>query len=223
MHPKLADWCCVWGKPNCEWNMIIYFRRLQLRLRACSWILMNPDDTKVWAKKKHNCTILIRKYKSPQRKHARSSQTLPNKPFSLYESFQTLLSAHKGIQNHSLQFQAEAIHQKNETMDWAFQIFTLGLGEVTSCLRVESQWKTGMDQGKKEKKCLVRRIKSCQTVREKKKGPCVAYHEELHWWACDLFFFCSECTFSFLKANCSSCLSLWGKRYRCNRESRGCH
>lgn len=45
------------GKPNFEWNMIIYSMRLQLRLRACSWILMKPDDIES-ERKTHNCTVI---------------------------------------------------------------------------------------------------------------------------------------------------------------------
>lgn len=121
------DWCRV--KPNFKWNMIIYFIRLQLRLRACYWISMSPDDIKSeWNTQMHSP---IRKYKSLQRKHAWSFYTPLNMPFRFMSQpqfrVQTLLSVHKRIQSHSLQFPAKLSIRKMKP--W-FELFKYSLWSV---------------------------------------------------------------------------------------------
>lgn len=90
--------------------------RFQLRLRACSWILMNPEDIKL----EQNTQLRGPICKIQKPSNETSFYTLLNMPLRFISQpqiqVQTLLSAHKGIQNHSLQFCSKPIHQKNETM-----------------------------------------------------------------------------------------------------------
>lgn len=122
---KLAGWHRIWGRPNFDWNMIIYSMRLQLRLRACSWISMNLDDMKSEANTQLHGPV---RNSGLQKEHARSFYALLNMPFRFMSHpqfrVQTVLSAHKRIQNHSLQFPAKLSIRKMKP--W-FELFKYSL------------------------------------------------------------------------------------------------
>lgn len=114
---------------------------------------------------------------------------------------QTALSAHKGIQNHSLQFPAKLSIRKMKP--W-FELFKYSLWSAgwshklsTCCVNWGVTVENG--QGSKKNRTATQRNQgmSKQSGRGRK-AQCAAYHGKLYWWAhegvvIDLFFLRSVC------------------------------
>lgn len=191
--PKLAGWCCVWGEPNFEWNMIIYSMRAELRSGAFAWISVSMMTRS-----------LSRELKSISGERRSELLHSPQHAFQVmsHPQFwaQTALSTHKRIQNHSLQFPVQLSIRKVKPRFELFKysLWSAGWSHELSACCVNRGVTVENGQGSKNRTATRKNRGMSKQWRESRGASCAAYHEELHWWACEgaLIHLFPQCVFS---------------------------